>query len=359
MRHLRREHHGSALALDAKLVLEVAQEVAKVNVEVLARLFHHDVVVVPVADAHHVRRHAVAGSAAEEHVHRLAKVLLVRVVVPDPVHKRALLVRAQLASVSLVDLCCRHAVCHDLKQPAIVPGGQALVWRQAQVECRGAPHLVHHGDQLQRHRILPQVVARLEHDQHRWRVGVGVLKHQPQWQLGGRHHLALLHDQLAHLHAGVQRQPQRDVQVRVQLGQLSVQRLLQHLLALLLVRDHRARNLGEHAVLGPHELLLQQQVPLCVRAQREVRPHELLVPRRKLHVLQLHHARPEQRHADQQRLHQGALHQEAGQRRVQARLVLERLRQLNQELGHQAVRQVAQHFHRVRPHRGVREVLIQ
>ena len=55
-----REHKRRALALDAKLELDVAEKVAKVNVEKVAVGLHHDVVVVAVSNAKHVRRHTVA-----------------------------------------------------------------------------------------------------------------------------------------------------------------------------------------------------------------------------------------------------------------------------------------------------------
>ena len=48
------DDHGDSLALEAELVLEVAEEVAEVDVEELAVLAHHDVVVVPVPDAQDV-----------------------------------------------------------------------------------------------------------------------------------------------------------------------------------------------------------------------------------------------------------------------------------------------------------------
>ena len=67
---------GHALALDAILGLEVAEEVAEVDVEQVARLGEHHVVVVPVADAHDVRGDAVPSEGETERVDGLAVCLL-------------------------------------------------------------------------------------------------------------------------------------------------------------------------------------------------------------------------------------------------------------------------------------------
>ena len=60
IRKVGREHEGGALTPDAKLGLEVAQKVAKVDVEEVACACEHDVVIMPVADAHDIRGNAVA-----------------------------------------------------------------------------------------------------------------------------------------------------------------------------------------------------------------------------------------------------------------------------------------------------------
>ena len=52
--------------LDPELGLEVAQEVAEVDVEQVTIPGDHDVVAVPVADAEHIRRHAAAGAGPHE-----------------------------------------------------------------------------------------------------------------------------------------------------------------------------------------------------------------------------------------------------------------------------------------------------
>ena len=49
-----REHERHRLALQAQELLEVAEKVAKVNVEEMPVLTQHDVVIVPIAHAEHV-----------------------------------------------------------------------------------------------------------------------------------------------------------------------------------------------------------------------------------------------------------------------------------------------------------------
>lgn len=56
------QHKRNKLPLYTKLALEVAKEVAVVNVKQLSILGHHDVVRVAVPDAQHIGCHAVASA---------------------------------------------------------------------------------------------------------------------------------------------------------------------------------------------------------------------------------------------------------------------------------------------------------
>ena len=58
--------------------LDVAQEVPEIDVEQVSVLLDHDVIVVPVRDAEHVRRHAAPGARAQEVVGRLAVPAIIR-----------------------------------------------------------------------------------------------------------------------------------------------------------------------------------------------------------------------------------------------------------------------------------------
>ena len=64
--HVGGEHERRAVALDAAEHLRVAEKLAEVDVEEVAAVRHHDVVVVPVADAEHVGGHAVACTRSRE-----------------------------------------------------------------------------------------------------------------------------------------------------------------------------------------------------------------------------------------------------------------------------------------------------
>lgn len=65
------QHKRNSLSTHSKLDLEVAQEVAEVNMEQLSPLSHHDVVRVPVSYAQHIRSHTVSSTGEGEGLSRL------------------------------------------------------------------------------------------------------------------------------------------------------------------------------------------------------------------------------------------------------------------------------------------------
>ena len=60
--HVGCEDEGRSVPLEVSEHLGITQELAEVDVKQMAGLFHHDVVVVPVADAQDVRHDAVTGA---------------------------------------------------------------------------------------------------------------------------------------------------------------------------------------------------------------------------------------------------------------------------------------------------------
>jgi hypothetical protein len=78
--------------------------VAEVNVEVAPCLRNHNVVVVPVAHAHHVSGDAVPGARPSEEVNGLMVLLVRRIVIPNEVVESGVLVCTKLATVLHVDL---------------------------------------------------------------------------------------------------------------------------------------------------------------------------------------------------------------------------------------------------------------
>ena len=60
------QYKRCTLTLDAKLGLEVAKKVAKVDVKEMTILGEHDVVVMPIADPEHIGSNAVAGEGIEK-----------------------------------------------------------------------------------------------------------------------------------------------------------------------------------------------------------------------------------------------------------------------------------------------------
>lgn len=60
------QHKRDPLPIDAKLLLEVSQEMAEVDVEYLPLLIHHYVVRIPIADPENESCHAVPGTRLGE-----------------------------------------------------------------------------------------------------------------------------------------------------------------------------------------------------------------------------------------------------------------------------------------------------
>ena len=60
------EHKGCSLSLYPQFVLEIAQNVSEINVKVVAKLGHHEVIIVSIAQAKHVAGHAVRGCRDDE-----------------------------------------------------------------------------------------------------------------------------------------------------------------------------------------------------------------------------------------------------------------------------------------------------
>mmetsp|Transcript_19665 Transcript_19665/g.60826 ORF Transcript_19665/g.60826 Transcript_19665/m.60826 type:complete len:539 (-) Transcript_19665:146-1762(-) len=211
--HVGREDEGGALAADAELDLEVAEEVAEVDVHEAARGRHHDVVGVPVAHAEDVGRHAVARARRDESGSRAfeaAGVGVVRLEVgeDDVVFESALGAAAELD----LDGCGRAGVAHDFDHAAAFAGRDAAVRAHLELQTTPPPEPVHHSQQLQRQLVLPQVVAVLVNEVEVVSAGVRVPQHDEQRLLLGRQHAAL-----ADVNA---RAPQAGVQARREACQL-------------------------------------------------------------------------------------------------------------------------------------------
>ena len=60
------KHKWCTLSLDTQLVFEITQNVSKVNVKVVAKLGHHEIVIVSVSQAQHIAGYAVRSSRDDE-----------------------------------------------------------------------------------------------------------------------------------------------------------------------------------------------------------------------------------------------------------------------------------------------------
>ena len=95
-------------------------------------LREHDVIVVPITDADDEGRHAVAGQREEEGLHRLATLLLRRVVLAQELqHRRLGEGAARTARIPPGDVGCGVRVEDDLYEAQLVTRGDAAVGREA------------------------------------------------------------------------------------------------------------------------------------------------------------------------------------------------------------------------------------
>ena len=81
---------------------EVAKDEAKVNVEEVATLLDHDVIVMPVSDAQHIGHHAVSGTGYGKHISRLLLLFLVLNMFLEVRPKHIFLQRTQRTSSTLL-----------------------------------------------------------------------------------------------------------------------------------------------------------------------------------------------------------------------------------------------------------------
>ena len=100
---------------------------SKIYVKISARLADHNIVVVAVANTHHVRGHAIACARAHKKINGFGIIFLTSIVVANPVRKGAILISTKLSAVTMMDLGRGVGILDDLQHPTVVPGGNALV----------------------------------------------------------------------------------------------------------------------------------------------------------------------------------------------------------------------------------------
>mmetsp|Transcript_33536 Transcript_33536/g.75901 ORF Transcript_33536/g.75901 Transcript_33536/m.75901 type:complete len:259 (-) Transcript_33536:597-1373(-) len=152
-----RHHERRPLALDAKLGLEVSEKVTEIDVEEVAGLRKHDVVVVAIADSHDVGGDAVAGEGHAKRLHRLLVLRLgVRVVFAQEEGHGLLAERSGRATRKpLGDVGGGVRVEDNLEEADLVAGRDASVGGETQVKTLALPSALHDPNDLQRQRVLP------------------------------------------------------------------------------------------------------------------------------------------------------------------------------------------------------------
>eukprot|EP00968_Pinguiococcus_pyrenoidosus_P003329 scaffold207_cov267-Pinguiococcus_pyrenoidosus.AAC.28 len=219
-RHLRSEHEGRTLPSNAQLALEVSQEVPEVNVEEVTPAGDHDVVRVTISDAHDVRRDAVACTAVHEVLDGALPLDVRRVVIPEIVVDHLVVKGSEGAAVRTLDVGRRGRLGDHFDPSQVLTSRAALVGPQMEIDALCQPLLVHDPQHVQRHVVLPKVIAALVDRQEALAFGVRVLEVEPQGQLLGRHDLALAHHQAPALHPWRERRLEARRESGVQLGEL-------------------------------------------------------------------------------------------------------------------------------------------
>mmetsp|Transcript_63005 Transcript_63005/g.136963 ORF Transcript_63005/g.136963 Transcript_63005/m.136963 type:complete len:212 (-) Transcript_63005:191-826(-) len=151
---IRCEDKGCTLPLHAELALEVAEEVAEVDMEEVAVPGDHDVVVVSVANAENERGHSIAGAAEGEGVEHLDVCDIVWSVGQQPCLDRLYLERPHHPAIQPLDVRHRLRLVHNLYEPLISPRGDAPIDLKTEVEVLPEPQVVHDAHDLQRQHIL-------------------------------------------------------------------------------------------------------------------------------------------------------------------------------------------------------------
>ncbi|CAN7947721.1 unnamed protein product, partial [Ixodes pacificus] len=187
-----REDKGHPLTVDAKLLLEVAQEVAPSNVTHLSFLVDHDVVRIPVPNAQDECGDAVASTGQGERLNGLlgGGVPLPLVLLPNPlVQLGRVHLEGRHAASLLLDVHDRLGVAHHLDHAHLLPRcnhKSATTGRAPEIKPFLLPDAVHYPDDLQRERSL--AISILENDlvvvQYLFCQVIGVLPEQPEWFLG-------------------------------------------------------------------------------------------------------------------------------------------------------------------------------
>ena len=156
---VRCENEGHRLPVHAQLLLPVAQEMTEVDVEQIASLGHHYVIVVSVAYSQDVRGHAVAGAGVHEFLAGFFQIVLAVVLLLQPVQQHLLIEGAQCHLRLLLDVADSVGLLHHLYDALLEPGGQTAVGDHVQVQSVLQPEVVHYLQHLQRQHVLSQVVS--------------------------------------------------------------------------------------------------------------------------------------------------------------------------------------------------------
>ncbi len=104
--HVGREKKWRTIALDKAKHLLVAHILAKVNMEHVARVLNHDIVIVTITDTQYIGRHTICSTRLAECLHGLQEVWHDRIVRLEPTVDNALFESIQCRALDLLECLC-------------------------------------------------------------------------------------------------------------------------------------------------------------------------------------------------------------------------------------------------------------
>ncbi|CAN7987523.1 unnamed protein product, partial [Ixodes pacificus] len=185
-----REDKGHPLTVDAKLLLEVAQEVAPSNVTHLSFLVDHDVVRIPVPNAQDECGDAVASTGQGERLNGLlgGGVPLPLVLLPNPlVQLGRVHLEGRHAASLLLDVHDRLGVAHHLDHAHLLPRRETGIRHHPatdDAEIYGAETSTTQKSEGERSLAISILENDLVVVQYLFCQVIGVLPEQPEWFLG-------------------------------------------------------------------------------------------------------------------------------------------------------------------------------
>lgn len=197
-------------SINSELLLEVAEEVTKIDMEEVTFLGNHNIIGVTITNTEDVRRHAIPSTTQLEILNMLLQVLLVLTVRLQEHHNRFTDQATESLIVHLMNSSCRLTIPYDLKHSHLVLRRNHIIRLHTinkhkdyheskylerehcdsnkkekkeaaipQIETVIEPNLIHNSNELESQDILTEIITVFEHD-HKLRLIFLVQHNKPQ-----------------------------------------------------------------------------------------------------------------------------------------------------------------------------------